>query len=135
MLIGNDVFVAIAILGQHFDGGEILAVVERELRAQQLGGVERLVLPVAQEAAHERLVDGVLRDGGRAEAIARAGLERDVDVRDVCCGIDAHLVADHARVEIAVGRRGAQQSALELFVGRMVEALARADGRIAGDAA
>ena len=36
MLTGTVRLLAIALLGQHLDGGEILAVVERELGAQQL---------------------------------------------------------------------------------------------------
>ena len=53
------------------------------------------------------------RDGGLAEAVTLAGLELDGDVGDVRLRIDAHLVAQHARVEITVGRGGAQQAALE----------------------
>ena len=126
--------VAVPIPGQHFDGGEILAVVERELRAQHLRHVERLVLLVAHVAAHERFVDGVLLDGGRAEAIARAGLELDGDLGDVCLRIDAHLVAQHARIEVAVGGGGALQVALDLFVAGVVEPLAGAQRQIVGDA-
>ena len=56
----DDVVLAVAILGQHLDRREVQAVVERELRAQQLGGVERIVFLVAQVAPRQRLVDGVL---------------------------------------------------------------------------
>ena len=130
----DDVILAVAVLGQHLDRREVQAVVQRELRAQQLGGVERIVLLVTQVAARQRFVDGVLADGGLAEAVTLAGLEFDGDVRDVGLRIDAHLVAQHARVEIAVGGRRAQQSALERFVVSVAEPVAALDRQIVGDA-
>ena len=133
MLIGHAVLFAITLFGQHFDGGEILAVVERELRAQQLGGIEVVVLLVAHVTADQRIVDAVLLDGGGAEAISLAGFEFDGDLRRVGLRIHAHIVAQHARIEVAVGRRGAQQPALERLVVRVIEAVAGLDGQVAGD--
>ncbi len=130
---GHDVLFAIAFFGQDFDGGEVLAVVERELRAQQLGGVEVVVLLVAHEAADQCIVDAVLPDGGRAEAVALAGFEFDGYLRRVSLRIHAHFVAQHARVQVAVGRRGAQQPALERFVVRVGEPVAGLDRQVAGD--
>ena len=54
-------------------------------------------------------------------------------VGDVGLRIDAHLVAQHARVEIAVGGGRAQQAALERFVVRVVEPVAGLDRQVVGD--
>ena len=125
--------IAIAISGQHLDRREILAVVERELRAQQLGGVERFVFPITQVAAHQRIVDRVLRDRRVAEVITRAGFEGDLDLGGVRLWIDAHFIAQHARIEVTVVRGGAQQVALEGFVGGVIEPFGGPHRRIVRD--
>jgi hypothetical protein len=123
----HDVVLAIAVRGQHFHRREVQAVVQRELGPQQLVGIEGIVLLVAQVAARQWLLDGVLPDGRLAEPVALAGLEYDGDVRGVGLRIDAHLVAQHARVEITVGGRGAQQPALERLVVSVAETIAALD--------
>ena len=88
------VIVAVGVPGQHLEVREVLRVIERELRAQHLGEIERLPLVVAQVAAHQGVLDHLLLDRGLAEAIALAGLHLEGDVGRVVRRVDDQLVAD-----------------------------------------
>jgi len=89
---------------------------------------------VAQVTAYQRLADDVLPDAGRSEVIALAGVELEGDVRLVVRRVDDQLVANQARVEIAVGGRGALQVALDALVGRVAQAIAIVQRQVLQDA-
>src|SRR5256886_17008053 len=99
-------------------------VVEGELGAQHLREIEGVALLVAQVTAYQRLADHALAYAGGAEVIALTGIELERDVRFAVGRVDDQLVADEARVEIAVGGRGALQVGLDRLVGGVLEALA-----------
>src|SRR5256885_14044002 len=120
----HDVRAAIGIPGQHLEVGEVLRVVEGELAAQHLREIEGGALLVAQVTAYQRLADHALAYAGGAEVIALTGIELERDVRFAVGRVDDQLVADEARVEIAVGGRGALQVGLDALVGGVLEALA-----------
>jgi hypothetical protein len=60
---GNRPCVVVGFPREHLDVGEILAVVERELRAQQLPGIVRGILLKAQVATQQRFLQRALLDG------------------------------------------------------------------------
>ena len=129
----HDVRAAIGIPGQHLEVGKVLRVVEGELGAQHLREIERLALVVAQVTAYQHLADDVLPDAGRSEVIALAGVELERDVRLVVRRVDDQLVANQARVEIAVGGRGALQVGLDALVGRVAQAIAIVQRQVVQD--
>ena len=120
----HDARLAVRILRQHLEVGEVLRVIERELRAQHLGQVVVIALVVAQVAAHQAVADDVLLDAGGAEAVALAGLHLERDVGGVVGRIDQQLVAGQFGIEIAVGGGGALQVALDGLVERVVQPIA-----------
>ncbi len=126
--------VPVALAGHDFDGRVVLAVVERKLRAQQLERVVRVALAVAQEAAHMIVLHRGLLDGRLAKGIALARVEPQIDGGRAQLAVHLHLVAQHARIQIAVGRRGVLETVLELLVGRVTQAVAAVNGQRRGDA-
>ena len=137
--IGTDadrhgVGVAVGLARQHLQVGEILRVIQRELRAQHLRQIEVLPLLVAQVAAHQAVAHHALGDARLAEAIARAGVELERDVRGVVGGIHDQLIAHQARIQIAVGGGGALQVGLDVLVGLVVQPLAALERQAPQDA-
>ena len=124
---------AIRVARQHFHRGEILAVVQRELRAQDLRHVERLILLVAHVPAHEHIVDDALIDGGGAEAIARARLELEGRIRLVLLRVHSQLALQQLRIEVAVVGGRALQVALHLLVRRVVQPLPGTQRQVGGE--
>jgi hypothetical protein len=118
----------------HLEVGEVLRVVERELSAQHLCQVEGIALVVTQVAPYQALLHDLLGDGGRAEAVALAGLKLERDARRVIRRIHQQLVARELGVEVAVGGGGALQVGLDAVVGRLVETLAGLERRMREDA-
>ena len=118
---GHDVRGRIALARYDLDAGEKLAVIERELRAQQLAGVVGLAIAIAQVAAQQWFADRVLRDGRGAEGIALAGLQFEHHVGAVRGRIDLQLVAQQSRIQVAEGRGRRLQIRLDLFIGRVLE--------------
>ena len=124
MFTGTVMVGAVRLARQHLEVGEVLRVIERELGAQHLRQVVRLALPVAQVAAHQRVADHLLLDGGRAEAIALAGLHLQAMLALWFGGSTTSSSADQLRVEVPVGGRGALQVALDVLVALVVEGIA-----------
>ena len=122
----------VALTGRDFDGGVVLAVVERELRAQQQQCVVALALAVAQKAPDLALAHRVLLDGRSAEEIVLAAVELKENIGLVGRQIHLHLAAHHACIEITVGGRGARQAAFVLIVVRVAQALATVQRRGGG---
>ena len=129
----HDACRAIGLGWQHLEVGEVLRVIERELGAQYLGEVEGVALVVAQVAAHQGLVDHLLLDRSRPEAIALAGVELERHVGAVVGRIDHELVADQSRIEIAVGGGGALQFGLDALVVRVFQPLSFAQRQMPED--
>ena len=125
---------AVGLARQHLEVGEVLRVIERELRAQHLRQVVGIALVIAQVAAHQLVVDHVLLDGGDAEAVALAGVELEGDVGGVLRRVDHQLVASHLGVEVAVGGGGALQVGLERLVVGVVEPVAGVQRQVVQDA-
>src|SRR6202040_1932206 len=84
--------------------------------------------------AYQRLAYDVLADAGGSEVIALAGVELERDVRLVVRRVDDQLVANQARVEIAVGGRGALQVGLDALVGPVAQAIAIVQRQVLQDA-
>ena len=126
----RDQLFAVALLRQHLDDREILRVVERELGAQQRPRVEPLALAITQVALHQPGPQEILGDGGRAEPVALAGLERDEGARLARFRVHLQVAAREAGVEIAVGGRGAQQLALQAVVVEVAQARVGPERRV-----
>ena len=69
-----------------------------------------------------------------AKVVAHAGLERERHARRCVFRIHEQLIGRHARIEVAVGRRGALQIALDLLVGRVAQARSDGERQMRGDA-
>ena len=107
--------------GLDVDGGEVLAVVERVLRAQQR--VERIGIALlhAQQPVHRVVIDDVLGDLDFAIAVALASVHFDRRGRAPLHPIDDELVLRQARIEIAVVLRRPQQRAFHALVRAVIQ--------------
>src|ERR1700733_10807741 len=63
----------VVFAGLDLYGGEVLAVIQRELRMQQLPEIERVPLVIADVALHQRDVNDALVDGRGAKPVAGTG--------------------------------------------------------------
>ena len=102
---------------------KILAVIERELAAQQFGGIVGSGLAEAQVTTQQVFVERALRDGGGTERVPRSGLHREVDACRAALEVHQHLVGRQARLGVAEGGCQTPQFTFYPIVGRMAEAL------------
>jgi hypothetical protein len=108
----------------HFHFAEVLAVEQPGAQCHQL---LRPVAPAGsggREAFHERRIIvrlALLADADRAEAVQRAGIQRQRDIGPVGVEADVDAAGDELGIDIAQCRGGAQQPVFEVFVGFLIE--------------
>ena len=126
----------VAIAGQDAHVREVVAVLERVLRAADAFARKGLAGLEPDVALQQLGRDRVLLDADLAEPVAAARRQRDVSAGRARRRVDDQLAARDPRVEVAKLERAAQKVRLELLVGRVVEpcsGLQRAGGCEAGE--
>ena len=115
-----------------FHAAEIGRSAECRLKRQQAVVAKRIARLEGEIRAQHALVDGTRVERHRTEAVARTGVELQLDVGQILHTIDPYHAHRKAGVEVTAVRGGGREGGLAAFVQSLVEHVVLAQREIAG---